>query len=1282
MITSHTRRARRGGRTGPLVTALATSACLALGLQATSAQAATTTFTVDSALNTNQAAATLDANLADNECKTAAGTCTLRAALDQANAMPASPGDDILINFSQALLDDEATIKLPGNGLRMEADGASHNGTSNAYLGNGFFYAVDAERPVRIDLGDGGDRKISIESENDANYGIFLVKSQNVTIENFKNLRAGAGSITVDHAATDTTIQNGGCLDPNSPILEVCVGLLSNTSDVTITDVDVDSPYYFSVFVDRLRTGDNPVSNVTITNLNSKDVEGYGDIWFELDAKVQNFTIDGAELNSPRGYGVGVQSGSEITGLTIKDSKFLGKNANAIWIYSNAETTNFHILDSEFKSNRWSFADNGGNVHTGLRMERNLFEDTLYQTINLDQGDYTDLLIDDNDFVDARGNGQATIEIRPKGTNNVISNNRFTQSADADHNRWAIYNGANVPATDDTGWAFIRNHVDGYVSNVGGPITNFGNGKSRMEGNTFGTSSRGTIIATESESAGGNWFVTNRGGAANNRIQTWRPTEATLDGTNVTLKVAPPTDAVAGNSPAPSNVVVDVFWTADDTAEEYVGRIGSIADPANPDYAVVGTDYSLPLTKTNGRIRVQTIDEDGNYSQYSSPILPAGAPPIAPAPPRLLDYVNADLVGTGQPGATVTVTDSDGNVVGTSPVDADGNWSVDVSGVGCTKLKATQEDADGEASDVSDELSTPACVGTPAISEIDDTGAVVGTGDAGAEVTVRDDSGTVVGTTTVDADGNWKLEGPLPCGVTLSATQTKDGHTSTASNTVDTPDCIDAPRIKEVAGSGDLEGDSALPNATVRVYDENGKLVGETTADADGNWTLDGPLPCGTTLVARQTLGDGNVSPDSNTLETAACPPAPVIAAIDDDGNVDGTGQAGATVTVRDQDGRVVGTAKVRPNGTWDISGPVPCGATLTATQTDNDGHVSSVSDPMKTDDCPSTPAPAAPTLDAVGDDGKARGTGQPGATIQVYDQDGSLVGQALVRSDGGWTVAGPVACGTTLTARQIATDGQVSALSGELKVPACKAPTPPPTVTVTTPAPAPAPTITTPAPPVDTVRAPKSEDDIRLQCGEIPLALVDVRRGAKSKSTKRYSKTRIVGVADTKHVGERVAIRYLGTSKVVARPKVRSNGRFVANVADRDQRDRTNANRRRFRAEIGGERSGDMKLTRRYRITSVRASGDRWTVRSSVSRPFIAGARVRIMVMDDCGDKGWRQVGNARIDSKGRANVRVDAPRSGGYQLVRLATEVRQEGKRGKRGARIGTYTVPRGLR
>ncbi len=978
---------------------------LALAALPQAANAATTTLTVDSTTQTSSVAATEDATPGDGVCATAGGACTLYAAIQEANALPASPGDDIKIVFDDAL--GAATIETPNGSRRMTNADASADASTNAYFGNGFYYEIDAARPVDIDFG--GD--IAVESPDDANYGAFLVRSSGVTLQNFKNLRPGAAGIVVGADARNTVIRNGACEDESTIIAETCIGLVSEAADVTIEDVKSRSMWHSSVYFDVDQPGDDPIKNVLIKGLDSGG-NSINDIHFRGTggANVENVTIDDSDFDSPGAEAIRFGDSTVAKDVTIKNSRFVAADSYAIYTYGNVDTTNLKIEDSTFTGTSWAFVDTAGATHDGLTISGNRFEDTLQHVLDFVNATYENALVEDNDFVDARGNGLTTVWIGRAGTNNVVRGNRFTQAEGGSQNRWAIYNEADAPtASDSTGWTIDGNDVDGYRGNDYGPIANLGRGKTVTQRNTFGQRTSGTVTPLQSE-AQFRWFVVNRFDVTNGRIQTWRPTSASADGTNVTITAAPVTPTLGGNGTPTTPVDIDVFWTADDNAEEYVGRITG---------AVAGTAYQLPTTHTTGQFRIQTLDAAGRSSQYSAPV-----------------QVGSDT--------------------------------------------------------------------TP----------------------------------------------PL------------------------------APEISGITPAGALEG-LGEPAARVKVYDQHGALVAETTVNPDGSWSVPGPLPCGRTLKATQTDAAGNVSPLSGEATTPACPaaPAPTIS-------------------------EITPTSIVAPTGS---GSPASCVAEISI-----NGVFTAIPSTLEGGVCRATP-PA----------GLAPGT-YP-VRIRVTD-----------------------------------TDGQTGTVEGTLVVPAAIVPT---------------------GDGDAKPGVPQSEDEIRLQCGALPLALVDVKRGARNARTKRYGRTTIVGVADQRYVGQRVAIRFLATNKVVGRPKVGTDGRFRLTVADGDQRNRRAANARRYRAEIAGERSLALKLTRRIDTTSITQSGSTWRVRARTVRPFKAGARVRVQVLSSCGAKRWTTVKtSARVSAKGTVSLTIPAPAAGAFQIVRLQTQVPGTARKGAR--LVNTFTVPRGLR
>ena len=147
-----------------------------------------------------------------------------------------------------------------------------------------------------------------------------------------------------------------------------------------------------------------------------------------------------------------------------------------------------------------------------------------------------------------------------------------------------------------------------------------------------------------------------------------------------------------------------------------------------------------------------------------------------------------------------------------------------------------------------------------------------------------------------------------------------------------------------------------------------------------------------------------------------------------------GTGKAGATVIIRDKDGKDVTRATVASDGTWSVpAGSLKCGTDYTAVQSVS--GVDSAATPFTTAAC-DTAAPAAPKITGATAT-SATGTGEPGAVVTLRDARGTVLGTTLVGADGSWTFAGKVPCGETITATQRVGEGPESD-AGSFATPAC----------------------------------------------------------------------------------------------------------------------------------------------------------------------------------------------------------------------------------------------------
>ncbi|WP_374178927.1 Ig-like domain-containing protein [Leifsonia sp. WHRI 6310E] len=437
------------------------------------------------------------------------------------------------------------------------------------------------------------------------------------------------------------------------------------------------------------------------------------------------------------------------------------------------------------------------------------------------------------------------------------------------------------------------------------------------------------------------------------------------------------------------------------------------------------------------KLTATAVDGAGHTSAPSNTVT---VDAVAPDAPVLAATDGKTVTGTAEPGSTVTLTDGSGAEVGTAVADGSGHFTFTPSSplADGTTLTATATDKVGNTSGPSNTVTVDAVAPDAPVLAPSNGTKVTGTAEPGSTVTVTDGTGALVGKAVADDSGAFTItpERPLADGTTLTATAAdKVGNTSGPSNTV-TVDAVapDAPVLAPTDGKT-VTG-TAEPGSTVTVTDGSGAEVGTAVADDAGNFTLtpSSPLADGTKVTATATDGSGNVSGPSNTVTVDAVAPDAPILALSNGTTVSGTAEPGATVTVTDGAGNVVGTTVAADNGTFTItpSSPLADGTTVTATATDGSGNVSGPSNTVTVD----AVAPDAPVLAPT--DGKTvTGTAVPGTTVTVTDGAGSIVGTTLAGDDGTFTLtpSTPLADGTTVTATATDGSGNVSGPSNTVTV-------------------------------------------------------------------------------------------------------------------------------------------------------------------------------------------------------------------------------------------------------
>ncbi|AMJ69566.1 adhesin [Enterobacter cloacae] len=383
-------------------------------------------------------------------------------------------------------------------------------------------------------------------------------------------------------------------------------------------------------------------------------------------------------------------------------------------------------------------------------------------------------------------------------------------------------------------------------------------------------------------------------------------------------------------------------------------------------------------------------DDDGDNSSPppGTPVDPSNPDTTPPNAPSSLQFSSdgKSVTGTAEPGSTITLKDANGNVIGTGKTGSDGNFTVSL-GTPLTngeQVTATATDAAGNTSQgttiTAPDLTAP---DAPTIGSVTDdvaplTGSVTnggstndprpqlsGTAEAGSTVTIYD-GGVAIGTALVASNGTWTF--------TPSADLTESTH-----------------------------------QITVRATDAAGNL-----GPASPVFTLTVDLTPPTTPTAIVLTDDTGAIRGTITAGTPTDASKPILA---------GTGEPGGTITIYDN-GVVVGTTTVLPNGTWSVTpnGPLPDGThSITVVETDAAGNQSAASEPIIfTVD--TTPPLAPGDLVVSNDGGTITGTAEPGSTVTIREGD-AILGTPVADSEGNFslTLTPPKLNGEVLTA--VATD-------------------------------------------------------------------------------------------------------------------------------------------------------------------------------------------------------------------------------------------------------------------
>ncbi|HIB1948671.1 TPA: Ig-like domain-containing protein [Enterococcus faecalis] len=564
-----------------------------------------------------------------------------------------------------------------------------------------------------------------------------------------------------------------------------------------------------------------------------------------------------------------------------------------------------------------------------------------------------------------------------------------------------------------------------------------------------GTAEVGTTI--EVRDAAGTVLGTATTGTDGKYTVTLDPGKATA---NQTLSVVAKNASGTESQPATATTPADV--TAP-TVDNITGNSGSgyeitgTADPnttievRDPAGAVIGTGTSdangdftvtLPTGTTNPGDTLTVIGKDnaGNESQPTEVLVPADATVTAPTVTGVTgnSVAGYQVTGTADPNATIEIRDADGNVIVTGTADGTGSFAVNLpAGTANANetLTALAKDPDGNTSTPTT-FQTPAdeVVAPPSVDKV--TGnttqgyQVTGTAELGTTIEVRATDGTVLGTATTGPTGQYTVtlaSGKATAKQTVNVVAKNDTGLESQPTTAMTPADVTTPTIGDITGDSttgyEITG-TADPNTTIEVRNPDGTIIGTTTTDDQGNFTVDLPAGAanpGDTLTVVGKDGDGNESqPTEVTVPEDATVAAPTVTTVTGTTatgyQVTGTAEPNVTIEIHNEAGLVIATGTTDGAGAFTITLP-------TGTATANEALTAIAKDAAEKESNPTafkTPADpdapvATPTVDKItGSTTKGYqvvGAAEVGTTVEVRDADGTVLGMATTGTDGKYTV-------------------------------------------------------------------------------------------------------------------------------------------------------------------------------------------------------------------------------------------------------------------------------------
>jgi hypothetical protein len=476
----------------------------------------------------------------------------------------------------------------------------------------------------------------------------------------------------------------------------------------------------------------------------------------------------------------------------------------------------------------------------------------------------------------------------------------------------------------------------------------------------------GDLVAEVEVDSSGNWSIPASmfpGGTTNGF-------SGSLTITDINGNISNPTPINSIDSIPPANPVTGSITGAGMTGTAEPGSTVYLLDANGNVITSVIVDsngnWTIPASSFPGGVvspftgSIKVVDPAGNESgSVSLNILIDTTPPVQP----ITTTQNATgLSGIAEPGSTVNLYDSNGNLVASVIADSSGNWSIPASSFpgGVTdgfNGSIVSVDPTGNISAPTVILTMDGMAPSAPIITIANASKLSGTAEANTIIKLYDTSNALISTTVVDALGNWtftpdKFPGGITDGFTGTLTSTDlAGNVSVATPVPIIDGLAPNPPIITVANASGLYG-TAEPLAVIRMYNSFGILVAGTTADNLGNWSIlpnqfPGNVINGYTGYLTQSDIAGNTSNQTVIAAIDATIPTHPAYQTANYYGISGTAEAGSRISLKDSNGVEVAFTFTDMNGNWSIPansfpGQATNGFTGSITATDLAGNESS----------------------------------------------------------------------------------------------------------------------------------------------------------------------------------------------------------------------------------------------------------------------------------------------------------------------------------------------------